>query len=194
MAVQSTRRRRTRSNGAPAVEPETEGTSVDSNASNDAKADDKLPSHITHHRMIARNLNALLENQGELRNQVVKIEREYKRNDKDLDARIFQLRNQLGSLEKKIDEFIEEMTQIAFDSQLSMRTNSDHIAALWEALADSGDDAGKIDKLRTEAVKRAEKREVDADQRLRELVEQLQGDSKTPTKSPTKSTRTAKQK
>ena len=88
-----------------------------------AKRWDKTVSHLTHHRMIARNLNALRENFGELRKQVVETEREYKRGDKGLDSALFQTRNQLeamdkhlGDLETRLVDFIEEMTEVAFNS------------------------------------------------------------------------------
>ncbi len=123
--------------------------------------------------MIARNLNGLLENYGELRSQVVQTEREYKRGDKDLDARIFQLTTRLDAIDKKLTDFIEEMTSVAFESNLKIRGNSDSINALWDAL-ESGGDAADIAKRRRETAAREDARQAGIEQRLQELVAQKQ--------------------
>ena len=194
MAARSTRRRRTRSNDSATVEQEAEQPDSEPQGSNGAKTGEKLPSHLTHHRMIARNLNALVENHGELRKQVVQIEREHKNTDKDLDARLFQASTQLKALEKKFDNFVEEMTEIAFEAQLKMRASTDQIDALWEGLEASGHDAEAIKRLRAEAVTRAEKREAHADEHLRELVEEMQRTKAPPAKPPSNSARMEKAK
>jgi hypothetical protein len=123
--------------------------------------------------MIARNLNGLLENYGELRSQVVQTEREYKRGDKDLDTRLFQLTTRLDTVDKKLTEFIEEMTSVAFESNLKIRGNSDSINALWDAL-ESGGDAEDIAKRRRETAVREEARQAGIEQRLQELAAQKQ--------------------
>jgi hypothetical protein len=123
--------------------------------------------------MIARNLNGLLENYGELRSQVVQTEREYKRGDKDLDARAFQLTTRLDAIEKKLTDFIEEMTSVAFESNLKIRGNSDSITALWDAL-ESGGDAEDIAKRRRDTAAREDARQAGIEQRLQKLVAEKQ--------------------
>ena len=94
MTTRSTRTRRARRTKAEPANQAAEASRPETDGSNG-----KLPAHLAHHRMIARNLNGLLENYGELRNQVIQIERAYKRTDKDLDSRLFQLQNQVEALE-----------------------------------------------------------------------------------------------
>ena len=134
----------------------------------------KLPSHLTHHRMIARNLNGLLENFGELRNQVVEVERDYKRVDKDLDARLFQVRNQVEAIEAKLSDFMEEMTTVAFEANLKLRGHTDELAALWEAVKANVSSAQDVEDRRLEAAAREEARQAEVDRRLQDLVTQQQ--------------------
>ncbi len=121
--------------------------------------------------MIARNLNALRENFGELRKQVVDTERQYKRGDKSLDTALFQTRNQVEALEKRLGEFIEEMTEVAFNSNLEIRGNTDRITALWAALEAVAPDAAEIKRRREECEKREEARQQEIDRRLHDLAE-----------------------
>ena len=128
--------------------------------------------------MIARNLNALRENFGELRKQVVETEREYKRGDKGLDSALFQTRNQLeamdkhlGDLETRLVDFIEEMTEVAFNSNLEIRGNTDRITALWEALEAVAPEPAEITRRREECEEREEARQDEIDRRLQDLAE-----------------------
>ena len=122
--------------------------------------------------MIARNLNALRENFGELRKQVVETERQYKRGDKSLDTALFQTRNQVEALEKRLGDFIEEMTEVAFNSNLGIRGNTDRISALWEALEAVAPDAAEIKRRRDECEQREEARQQEIDRRLQDLAEE----------------------
>ncbi len=166
MASRSSRARRSR-------RASTETTSASANGTGDApqSGGDKTVSHLTHHRMIARNLNALRENFGELRKQVVETEREYKRGDKGLDTALFQTRNQLEAMEKRLGDFIEEMTEVAFNSNLEIRGNTDRIAALWEALELVAPDPAEITRRREECEKREAARQDEIEQRLQDLAE-----------------------
>lgn len=167
MAPRTSRARRPRTtkvSAAPAEAADAQ-TSTEPAISNDGK----VPSHLAHHRMIARNLNGLLENYGELRSQVVRTEREYKRADKEIDARIFQLTTRLEALDKKLTEFIEEMTSVAFESNLKIRGNTDSLSALWDAL-ESGGDADNVARRRRETAAREESRQAGIEQRLQELA------------------------
>ncbi|MCY3748031.1 MAG: hypothetical protein OXG64_01940 [Chloroflexi bacterium] len=120
--------------------------------------------------MIARNLNALRENFGELRKQVVDTERQYKRGDKSLDTSLFQTRNQVEAIEKRLTDFIEEMTEVAFNSNLEIRGNTDRIAALWEALEAVAPDAEEIKRRRADCEQREEARQEEIDRRLQDLA------------------------
>lgn len=129
--------------------------------------------------MIARNLNALRENFGELRKQVVDTERQYKRGDKSLDTSLFQTRNQVEALEKRLLEFIEEMTEVAFNSNLEIKGNSDRINAIWEALESFAPDAADIKRRREECEKREEARQEEIDRRLQDLAEKTESNGAT---------------
>lgn len=169
MATRSTRSRRTPKPKAESTDQAAEVNQPDSNGS-----DGKLPAHLAHHRMIARNLNGLLENYGELRNQVIQIEREYKRTDKDLDSRLFQLRNQVEALDQRLAGFMEEMTTVAFELSLKIQRNTEQTAALWSALAAVGTDADEVARRQQQTVDREAERQAEVDRRLQELVDQQQ--------------------
>ena len=181
MATRTSRARRSRSskpaNPAPA---EGEAVAAEANADESAdKANGKLPSHLTHHRRIARNLNGLLENYGELRRQVVQIERTYKRGDKDLDARIFQLTTRLDALEKKLNDFDQEMIGVTFESNLKIRGNSDAVEALWDAL-EAGGGPKAVARRRREAAEREEARQEGIEKQLQEMLDQKRQPKPTP--------------
>ena len=173
MATRTSRARRSRSS-KPANPTPAEGEAAAAEAKpaeSAGKANGKLPSHLTHHRRIARNLNGLLENYGELRRQVVQIERTYKRGDKDLDARIFQLTTRLDALEKKLNDFDQEMIGVTFESNLKIRGNTDAIEALWDAL-ESGGGPKAIARRRREAAEREESRQEGIEKQLQEMLDQ----------------------
>ena len=181
MATRTSRARRSRSskptNPAPA---EGEAAADETKAAETGStANGKLPSHLTHHRRIARNLNGLLENYGELRRQVVQIERTYKRGDKDLDARIFQLTTRLDALEKKLNDFDQEMIGVTFESNLKIRGNTDSIEALWDAL-EAGGGAKAVARRRREAAEREESRQQGIEQQLQEMLDKKRQPKPTP--------------
>ena len=129
--------------------------------------------------MIARNLNALRENFGELRKQVVETERQYKRGDKNLDTALFQTRNQLeatekrlGDVEERLTQFIEEMTEVAFTSNLEIRGNTDRIKAIWETLEATAPDPAEIKRRREECEQREAARQQQIDRRLKDLADE----------------------
>lgn len=169
MASRSSRARRSRR-----TSPDTAATSANGTEEAAKNNSDKTVSHLTHHRMIARNLNALRENFGELRKQVVETERQYKRGDKSLDTALFQTRNQVEGLEKRLAGFIEEMTEVAFNSNLEIRGNTDRIAAIWEALEAVAPDADEIKRRREACEKREEARQEEIDRRLQDLADEHQ--------------------
>ena len=167
MASRSSRARRSRSASSDTATASANGTDDAPQANAD-----KTVSHLTHHRMIARNLNALRENFGELRKQVVETERAYKRGDKALDTTLFQTRNQVEAMEKRLTDFIEEMTEVAFTSNLEIRGNADRIKAIWEALEAVAPDPAEIKRRREECEKREEARQGEIDRRLKDLAEE----------------------
>ncbi len=169
MASRSSRARRSRR-----ASTDTAATSANGTEGAATSSSDKTVSHLTHHRMIARNLNALRENFGELRKQVVETERQYKRGDKSLDTALFQTRNQVEALEKRLGDFIEEMTEVAFNSNLEIRGNSDRISAIWDALEAMAPDAADIKKRRAECEKREAARQDEIDRRLQDLAKEHQ--------------------
>lgn len=175
MASRSSRARRSRR-----ASTDTAVTSANGTEEAAKNSSDKTVSHLTHHRMIARNLNALRENFGELRKQVVETERAYKRGDKDLDTALFQTRNQLEAMEKRLVEFIEEMTEVAFNSNLEIRGNTDRITAIWDALEAVAPDAAEVKRRREECEKREEARQGEIDRRLQDLAEKHQPNGATP--------------
>ncbi|MYD92629.1 MAG: hypothetical protein F4Y02_02830 [Chloroflexi bacterium] len=144
--------------------------------------------------MIARNLNALRENFGELRKQVVDTERQYKRGDKTLDTSLFQTRNHVEAIEKRLTEFIEEMTEVAFNSNLEIRGNSDRINAIWEALESFAPDAADIKRRREECEKREEARQVEIDRRLQDLAEKTESNGATKRRPSKKAAASSKRK
>lgn len=174
MAARSSRARRSRR-----ASTDTAATTANGTEEAAKSGSDKTVSHLTHHRMIARNLNALRENFGELRKQVVETERQYKRGDKSLDTSLFQTRNQVEALEKRLGDFIEEMTEVAFNSNLEIRGNSDRITALWEALEAVAPDAAEIKRRREECEKREEARQDEIDRRLQDLAEKTESNGAT---------------
>ena len=165
MASRSSRARRSRRASTDTAETSANGTEAPAKTNSD-----KTVSHLTHHRMIARNLNALRENFGELRKQVVDTERQYKRGDKSLDTSLFQTRNQVEALEKRLADFIEEMTEVAFNSNLEIRGNTDRITAIWDTLEAFAPDAAEIKRRREECEKREEARQDEIDRRLQDLA------------------------
>ncbi len=165
MASRSSRARRSRRASTDSAATSANGTEEAAKSSSD-----KTVSHLTHHRMIARNLNALRENFGELRKQVVDTERQYKRGDKSLDTSLFQTRNQVEALEKRLADFIEEMTEVAFNSNLEIRGNTDRITAIWDTLEAFAPDAAEIKRRREECEKREEARQDEIDRRLQDLA------------------------
>ena len=188
MASRSSRARRSRRASTDTAATSANGTEAT------AKTDsDKTVSHLAHHRMIARNLNALRENFGELRKQVVDTERQYKRGDKSLDTSLFQTRNQVEALEKRLVEFIEEMTEVAFNSNLEIKGNSDRIQAIWEALEAVAPDAKEIKRRREECEKREEARQSEIDRRLQSLADE-HTDNGTGTRTRRKAASSSKRK
>ncbi len=181
MASRSSRARRSRRASTDTAATSANGTEAAAKGSSD-----KTVSHLTHHRMIARNLNALRENFGELRKQVVDTERQYKRGDKSLDTSLFQTRNQVEALEKRLAGFIEEMTEVAFNSNLEIRGNTDRINAIWEALESFAPDAADIKRRREECEKREEARQNEIDRRLQDLADEHQGKNSTGQQTPRK--------
>lgn len=187
MALQSSRGRRSRRSSTSDTKSTTDVADGTVGA-----GEEKTVSHQSHHRMIARTTNALVENFGELRNQVVETEREYKRADKDLDTRFFQIRKQLEAVEKRLTDFVEEMTQVAFESNLKIRGNSDRITALWDALQAVSPNADDVIRRRDEAEVREEARQAEIDRRLHELANQRE--QKAPAKAKARRTATRKTK
>ncbi len=178
MAARSTRARRPRRPAAKASATAATQAGADEDTSAAPQTNGKLPSHLTHHRMIAQSLNALLESFGELRKQVIDNERTLKRADKELDTRLYQQLTQVEALEKKLMEFIEEMTTVAFESNLKIRANTDQIAAIWDALRAVSDDSDEVDRRQKESEAREEARQVEVDRRLHALVTQQQEEAR----------------
>lgn len=189
MAARSSRARRSRRASTDSAATSANGTEEAAKSESD-----KTVSHLTHHRMIARNLNALRENFGELRKQVVDTERQYKRGDKTLDTSLFQTRNQVEAIEKRLTEFIEEMTEVAFNSNLEIRGNSDRINAIWEALESFAPDAADIKRRREECEKREEARQVEIDRRLQDLAEKTEPNGATKRRPSKKAAASSKRK
>jgi len=189
MAARSSRARRSRRASTDSAATSANGTEEAAKSESD-----KTVSHLTHHRMIARNLNALRENFGELRKQVVDTERQYKRGDKTLDTSLFQTRNQVEAIEKRLTEFIEEMTEVAFNSNLEIRGNSDRINAIWEALESFAPDAADIKRRREECEKREEARQVEIDRRLQDLAEKTDTNGTTKRRPSKKAAASSKRK
>jgi len=189
MAARSSRARRSRRASTDSAATSANGTEEAAKSESD-----KTVSHLTHHRMIARNLNALRENFGELRKQVVDTERQYKRGDKTLDTSLFQTRNQVEAIEKRLTEFIEEMTEVAFNSNLEIRGNSDRINAIWEALESFAPDAADIKRRREECEKREEARQVEIDRKLQDLAEKTESNGATKRRPSKKAAASSKRK
>ena len=138
-----------------------------------------VTSHASHHRMIARNLNALLENFGEFRNETIAETRELKRELKRLDAKIFRLENAVGQLSSKHDKFLEEMTTVAFDTNLDLRGALNHVEGIWKTLLEIAGDGRATVERNKQAVEESEERRVAAiDRKLSDLAAEAEKDKK----------------
>ncbi len=130
----------------------------------------KTMPHVTHHQRVARNLNALVENFGELRKQVVETERAYKRADKNLDTLLFQVRTRLDAAETRLNEFIDEMTGAAFENSQHVQGNAARIEAVWDALAALSSDPADVEQRRKACEEREAARRAELDERLTALA------------------------
>lgn len=183
MAARSTRARRPRRPVAKASAPAATKARAAADSSSAPKTNGTPPSHLTHHRMIAQSLNALLESFGDLRKQVIDNERTLKRADKELDTRLYQLLNQVEAFDKKLVDFVEEMTTVAFEANLKLRANTDQIAALWDALRAVADDSDEVNRRQKDSEAHEEARQAEVDRRLHALVTQQQETARTRKRS-----------
>ena len=95
-------------------------------------------------------------------------------------------------MEKRLTDFVEEMTQVAFESNLKIRGNSDRISALWDALQASSSNVDDVKQRREEAETREVARQAEIDRRLGELA--TQKEKKVPAKAKARRTATRKPK
>ena len=140
-------------------------------SSSKARAPAKLPDHPQHHRMIARNLNGLLENMAELRSDLLAERRDHRTDFKKLDRKLFMLQNDLEKLAASHANFMEEMTSVAFEANLDLRGALNAIEAVWDAMAEVA--PGKKDTVaarRRETREREKSRVAAIDDELRALA------------------------
>ena len=130
-----------------------------------------LPAHAAHHRMVARNLNGLLENFGEFRKDMIAEVRELKRELKRLDAKLFRLQNDVEKLSRQHDTFTEEMTSVAFDTNLELRGALNHVEELWQAMAQvAGANRKTVERHKRDVEEREERRVAEIDRKLSDLA------------------------
>jgi prefoldin subunit 5 len=122
--------------------------------------------------MVARNVNGLLENVAELRNDLLADRKDLKSDFKALDAKLFKLQNEVEKLARGHANFMEEMTSVAFDTNLEVRGALNSIEAIWDTMAEivPGSEAAVAEKKRA-AQEREERRVAAIDAKLEELAE-----------------------
>ena len=121
--------------------------------------------------MIARNVNGLLENVSEMRADLVSDRRDLKNDAKRLDARLFKLHNDLEKVARSHDKFMEEMTSVAFDTNLEVRGALNAIEAIWNAMGEIAPKSRKtINEKKREAEEREKRRVAAIDKKLQELA------------------------
>ena len=150
-------------------------------ASSKARGPAKLPDHPQHHRMIARNLNGLLENMAELRNDLLAERKDHRSDFKALDRKLFKLQNDLEKLAASHADFMEEMTSVAFNASLDVRGALNAIEAIWDAMAEiaPGKEAA-VTARRREAREREKSRVAAIDNELRALASSATENRKKP--------------
>ena len=122
--------------------------------------------------MIARNLNGILENVGELRNDLLANGKDFKSEFKALDVKLFKLQNELEKLARSHATFMEEMTSVAFDTNLEVRGALNSIDAVWDAMAEVMPESEPVVAEKKREAQEREKRRVAAiDAKLEELAD-----------------------
>ena len=159
----------------------TKAPSESRKASTKARGPAKLPDHPQHHRMIARNLNGLLENMAELRNDLLAERKDHKSDFKGLDRKLFKLQNDVEKLAAAHAAFMEEMTTVAFDASLDVRGALNAIEAIWDAMAEiaPGQEAA-VTARRRETREREKSRVAKIDDELRALASSATENRKKP--------------
>ena len=148
-------------------------------SSSKARTPAKLPDHPQHHRMIARNLNGLLENMAELRSDLLAERKDHRSDFKALDRKLFKLQNDVEKLAASHAKFMEEMTSVAFDANLDLRGALNAIEAIWDAMAEVAPSKKKtVAARRREAGEREKNRVAAIDDKLRALADSATEDRK----------------
>ena len=131
--------------------------------------------------MIARNLNGLLENMAELRNDLLAERKDHRSDFKALDRKLFKLQNDLEKLAAGHAGFMEEMTSVAFDASLDVRGALNSIEAIWDAMAEivPGSEAA-VAARRREAREREKSRVAAIDDQLKALANSATENRKKP--------------
>ena len=131
--------------------------------------------------MMARNLNGLLENVAELRNDLLTDEKDLKSGFKALDAKLFKFQNELEKLDRSHANFMEEMTSVAFDTNLEVRGAINSIDAIWDTLAAVVPKSERVVATRRSEAQDREKRRVAAiDAKLKELADSARKNRNNP--------------
>ncbi len=131
--------------------------------------------------MIARNLNGILENVGELRNDLLANGKDFKSEFKALDVKLFKLQNELEKLARSHATFMEEMTSVAFDTNLEVRGALNSIDAVWDAMAEVMPESEPVIAEKKREAQEREKRRIAAiDTKLEELADSTRKNRKKP--------------
>ena len=121
--------------------------------------------HSEHHELIARNLNALMENFQELRTEFRVMGREVQALHKKFeqaDADVFDVRKRL-----------ETVTSAVFDSDQTLRGVTGHIQELWGAAIDiSGKHTALVEERKTGIEEAEHRRGTELERRLANLSNQ----------------------
>ena len=121
--------------------------------------------------MIARNLNGLLENMAELRNDLLAERKDHRSDFKALDRKLFKVQSDLEKLAASHADFMEEMTSVAFDASLDVRGALNAIEAIWDAMAEiAPEKEAAVVARRREAREREKSRVAAIDDKLRALA------------------------
>ena len=121
--------------------------------------------------MIARNLNGLLENMAELRNDLLAERKDHRSDFKALDRKLFKVQSDLEKLAVGHADFMEEMTSVAFDASLDVRGALNAIEAIWDAMAEiAPEKEAAVVARRREAREREKSRVAAIDDKLRALA------------------------
>jgi uncharacterized protein YoxC len=156
----SSRVQKTKASSSASAKSATKSAPTDSRANLGQPID-----HSEHHELIARNLNALMENFQELRTEFRVLGREVQA----LHKRFEQVDADVSDVRKRL----ETVTSAVFDSDQTLRGVTSHIQELWGAAIDiSGKHTALVETRKTRVEEAEHRRGTELERRLANLSNQ----------------------